>query len=93
MNAPSGTVRKIACPVQSRPDIWTPVQYGFALATSRRIAAGRTRSGRGPGRATRAALPASCAGSQPWRTTGPGRGQPVSAVPVVTDGRRGLDTS
>jgi hypothetical protein len=93
VNAPSGTVRKIACPVQSRPDIWTPVQYGFALATSRRIAAGRTRSGRGPGRATRAALPASCAGSQPWRTTGPGRGQPVSAVPVVTDGRRGLDTS
>ena len=28
-----------------------------------------------------------------WRTTGPGPGQPLSAVPVVADGRRGLGAS
>jgi hypothetical protein len=52
----------------------------------------RTRSGRGPGRAT----PRRIAGVVrwwTWRTTGPGPGRLLSGVPVVADGRRGLGAS
>jgi hypothetical protein len=122
---------------------------GRDAASPSRAASRRTRPGRGRGRATRATMPASCAGGRAhdracswpssqrrsgrgrlrmrrglakpgrieahtprapawprssrriagvvrwwtWRTTGPGRGQLLSAVPVVADGRRGLGTS
>ena len=141
---PGRVVASFSAPFRSWP------MAGAASAHRGNRSERRTRSGRGPRRAARAALPASCAGGRgarpgqvvaspsapfrswpmagaawahragpqrethalrartsprssrriagvvrwwTWRTTGPGRGHPLSAVPVVADTWRGLSTS